>query len=151
MRRGRSRGPRIRAYRNAALSTPPLAGTLVHLEFDAPSSLVSALNLDLVSGDVRALVSGVGEVKVTISATGAFLLSAIRIVLTRVRSGSVDAVFSDRRYMAPTGGSFSVTSAGEVDVVRNDVLRVDFSSIGAGSVNLATGSEIGSWIEASIS
>lgn len=148
--RGSSSGARLRAYRNAAFSTLG-AGTLSGLTFDALSTLVAPFNLEISAGKLRALTSGVCRVQLTVSATGILLLSAVRVVFTRTRSGAADRVFADRRHAAPTSGAFSFEAGGAIDVLRGDLIAVDVASIGAGSVSFTVGSEVGTWIEGSVS
>jgi hypothetical protein len=140
---GRSRRPTIRAYRNTAFST---STSLTKLDIETVSALVTPLNFALSSGDVRVLQPGVAEVRLKVEAVGVLTVTALRVVMTRVRSGS-SVVFEDRPYNTPTGGTFSIDTMGSVDVVPEDLLRIELQSTGLGGLALSVGSEHGTWVK----
>ncbi len=146
MLHGRGRKPAIRAYRNAAFST---SAVLTKLDIDAVSALVTPLNFELLSGDIRALQPGVAELRMTLEATGVLSISVLRVVMSRIRAGNAVA-FVDRPYNTPTSGTFSINASGEIDVIRDDLIRVELQSTGIGGVALSVASELGTWFGASL-
>jgi hypothetical protein len=143
MESGRSHGPMIRAYRNAALSTSTL---LTKLDIDVVSALVTPRNFELFLGDVRVLQSGIAKLHLKLEAAGVLTIAVLRVVMTRIRSGDL-VVFEDRLYNIPTSGTFSIDARGSIDVVRDDLLRIEIQHTGLGSVALSVGSEHGTWVE----
>jgi hypothetical protein len=133
----------IRAYRNAALSTSTL---LTKLDIDVVSALVTPRNFELFLGDVRVLQSGIAKLHLKLEAAGVLTIAVLRVVMTRIRSGDL-VVFEDRLYNIPTSGTFSIDARGSIDVVRDDLLRIEIQHTGLGSVALSVGSEHGTWVE----
>lgn len=133
-----------RFYRTASLS---ITNALTQIPFDTDSAAVLPFMVGRSGGDMQSLITGKAIARASFRATGLLGLSAVRMVLTRIRSGSADLVFADAYRTAPITGVFTADVTGMVDLDVDDIIRVECAAVGIALLSASVGGENATWAD----
>ena len=133
-----------RFYRNASLN---ITNALTQVPFDTDSAAVLPFMVGRLNGDMQTLIAGKAIARASFRATGLLALSAVWMVLTRIRSGAPDLVFADAYRTAPITGVFSADVTGMVDLEVDDVVRVECAAVGVALLGASVGGENATWAD----